>query len=99
MLHLMEKMIGDVMEELDGAREYAEKYIENRAIGNVSRANKYKEMASDELRHASYAHEFAAQDMEELKKVTEIPVKDLERWEKAHKSYAESMAWIKRMLD
>lgn len=99
MLHIIEKMIEDIMDEIDGAKEYAEKYIENRARGNVARSNKYKEMANDELRHAAYAHEFAMQDIEELKKVMEIPVEDEEKWERAHKKYSECTAWIKRMLD
>lgn len=96
------KMIKDLVEHLDeeieGAKEYAEKYVEYKAKGNMSRANKYKEMATDELKHTGYIHEFAVQEIEELKKIYTPPVDMLDKWNKAHKEYVEKVAWIKQML-
>lgn len=99
MLKIIEKAIESVHEELEGAKEYAEKFIENKAIGNMARANKFKEMASDELRHASYMHEFAAMDIAAIEKVMPISGEDEEHWEKSKKKYAECMAWIRKMLE
>ena len=45
--------IKGAMEELRGAREYAEKYCEHKRNGEDMAANKYKEMAKQELGHAS----------------------------------------------
>jgi hypothetical protein len=85
-------------EEIEGAKEYAEKYVECKAKGNAQRANRYKEMATDELKHTNYIHEMAVQDIEELKKVYTAPIEMQEKWDKAHKEYVEKVAWIKQML-
>ena len=99
MLKIVDKMIESFQDELDGAKEYSEKYLENKAINNMSRAQKFKDMASDELRHASYMYEFAIQDMNELKRIYELPTEDQEHWKRALKRYAECMAWIKQTLE
>lgn len=85
-------------EEIEGAKDYAEKYVECKAKGNTARANKFKEMANDELRHSNYIHEMAVQEIEELKKVYNAPSDMQEKWDKAHKEYVEKVAWIKQML-
>lgn len=85
-------------EELEGAKDYAEKYVEAKAKGNMSMANKYKEMASDELRHAGYVHEFAVAEIDALSKVYTPPVEMQKKWEESHKEYVEKAAWIKQML-
>ena len=85
-------------EELEGAKDYAEKYVEAKAKGNMSMANKYKEMASDELRHAGYVHEFAVAEIDALSKVYTPPVEMQKKWEEAHKEYVEKAAWIRQML-
>lgn len=85
-------------EELEGAKDYAEKYVEAKAKGNMSIANKYKEMASDELRHAGYVHEFAVAEIDALSKVYTPPVEMQKKWEEAHKEYVEKAAWIRQML-
>jgi hypothetical protein len=51
-MKMLEKFMDHISGELEGAMEYAEKYIENKAKGNTMRANVFKEMAGDELRHA-----------------------------------------------
>jgi hypothetical protein len=85
-------------EELEGAKDYAEKYVEAKAKGNMSMANKYKEMASDELRHAGYVHEFAVAEIDALSKVYTPPVEMQKKWEESHKEYVEKAAWIRQML-
>ena len=85
-------------EELEGAKDYAEKYVERKAKGDMQSANRYKEMAHDELKHASYIHEWAVKEIDEISKVYTAPVEMQEAWEKAHKEYVEKTAWIKQML-
>jgi hypothetical protein len=91
-------MAEHIDEELEGAKEYAEKYVEAKAKGNMNMANKYKEMASDELRHAGYIHEFAVNEIESIAKVYTPPAEMMEKWEKSHKEYVEKAAWIRQML-
>lgn len=88
-----------INEEIDGAKEYAEKYVEEKAKGNNTKANKYREMANDELKHANYIHDFATSDISELEKVYTAPVDMADKWEHAHAEYVEKVAWIKQMLN
>ena len=97
-MKLIEKMIDHIQEELDGAREYAEKYIENKAKGNTMRAGAFKEMANDELRHAERIHEFASRDMDDIQKVYTVSNDDMEKWEHFHKHYAHCVAMVKHMI-
>ena len=85
-------------EEIESAKDYAEKYVEYKAKGDMTRANRYKEMANDELKHANYIHEWAVKEIEEISKVYTPPVEMQEAWDKAHKEYVEKIAWIKQML-
>ena len=97
------KVIADYVEHLDeeieGAKEYAEKYVEAKARGKIDVANKYKEMAHDELRHATYVHGFAVAEIEAISKVFTPPADMQEKWNKAHKEYVERVAWVKQMLE
>ena len=97
-MKFIKKLVDHLDEEIEGAKEYAEKYVECKAKGNMTRANKYKEMAQDELKHATYIHEMAVQEIEELRKIYTPPAEMLEKWEKAHKEYVERVAWVKQML-
>ena len=94
----IKKYVEQLEEELEGAQDYAEKYVECKAKGNISRANRYKEMATDELKHCGYIHEMAVQEIEEIKRVYTAPSEMQEKWEKAHKLYVERASWIKQML-
>jgi hypothetical protein len=85
-------------EELEGAKEYAEKYVECKAKDNMQSATKYKEMANDELKHAMYVHEWAVKEIEEISRVYTPPIEMQEKWDKAHKEYVEKVAWIRQML-
>lgn len=97
-MKFIKSIIEQLDEEIEGAKEYAEKYVEYKAKGNLQRGNKYKEMANDELKHCNYIHEMAVQEIEELKKVYTAPAHMQEKWEAAHKDYVEKVAWIKQML-
>ena len=97
-MKLIEKMIDAIEEELEGAKNYAEKYLENKARGNMQRATAFKEMASDELRHASHIYDFSVQDISHIKDVYTLPVEVEEKWDHARKHYTECVGWIKQML-
>lgn len=94
----IKKYVEQLEEELEGAQDYAEKYVECKAKGNMTRANRFKEMATDELKHCGYIHEMAVQEIEEIKRVYTAPSEMQEKWEKAHKLYVERASWIKQML-
>lgn len=97
-MKIMHKYIDHVNEELEGAKEYAEKYIDFKARGNTARSNAYKSMAQDELRHASMVYDYAAQDMESIGRIYTMPEELLEKWEHFIKHYADCSAKIKLML-
>ena len=94
----IKKYVDEIAEELEGAKGYMEKALECKAAGNSTRYTKYKEMSMQELTHAMTIHEFAVQDIEQLKAVyPDIPQKMLDKWNKAHVDYVEKAAWIKQM--
>lgn len=98
-MKIIKKFVETIEEELEGAKEYAEKYVENKVNNNMQAAARYKEMAYDELKHASYEHEFAVNEIDKLSKVYTPPEKMMEVWEKAHRQYVERAAWVKQMLE
>lgn len=87
-----------IRDEVCDAKDYAEKYIEYKARGNMAWANRYKEMAGDELKHANYLHDMAAQQIEELGKIYQPTAEMTEKWDASHKGYAEKSAWVRMML-
>lgn len=95
----IKQYVEHIDDEICGAKEYAEKYVESKAKGNSTWANKYKEMANDELKHATYLHDIATQEIEELNKVFQPTVEMQEKWDKSHKEYVEHVAWIRQMLN
>lgn len=97
-MRMIKNLVEQLDEEIEDAQKYAEKYVECKAKGNMQRANKYKEMATDELKHSAYIHEMAVKEIEELKKVYTAPVEMQEKWDRSHKEYVEKVAWIKQML-
>ena len=94
----IKKLADEIMDELHSAKEYAEEYLTFKAKGNQTWANRYKEMANDELKHAVYIHERAVEEIEELRKVYTPPEEMLEKWESDHRKFLEKTAWIKQML-
>lgn len=94
----IKKFVDAIDEEIEGAKEYAECYVEHKAKDDVHNATRYKEMANDELKHAGYIHEMAIKKIDEISKVYTAPAEMQEAWEKAHKKYVEEVAWIRQML-
>jgi len=94
----IKKYVEGIADELDGAKHYIEKALEYKSMGNSDRYNGYKEMSIAELNHAMRLHDYAVQDIEQLKTVyPEIPQKMMDSWNKAHVDYVEKAAWIKQM--
>lgn len=85
-------------DELCDAKEYAEMYVDFKAKNNTTWANKFKQLAQDELNHSMIIHDYTVQEIEELKKVYTPPQEMLDKWNKEHQSYVEKSAWIKQML-
>ena len=94
----IKELADQIKEELCSAKDYTEEYLSFKAKNNVNWANRYKEMANDELKHASYIHDRAVEEIAELRKVYTPPEDMLEKWEHDHKKFIEKTAWIKQML-
>lgn len=95
----IQKLAESLKEEVEGAKEYAEEYIEHKAVGDMSTANHFREMANDELRHAMFFHELATKKIAEVSKIYTPPVEMEEAWRHAHKKYVEEVASIRKILD
>jgi len=94
----IKRLTEEMLEELDGAKRYAECYVEKKAKNETAWANRFEEMANDELTHAMYLHDYIIEEIDILKKVYTPPVEMMEKWEKDHEEYVEKAAWIKQML-
>lgn len=92
------ELVSQIREELDGAKNYAETYLELKAAGDAW-AGKYRDMANDELRHADLIHARAAEEIKKLQAVYTPPEDMAEQWRASHRKYAEDAAWIKTMLN
>lgn len=97
------KIIGDIVklidEEIEGAKCYAEKYIEHRANGMDQWADRFHQMAKDELQHANVLHEYAVGEIEKVNKVFK-PRADMQKmWDESHKKYVDCVAWVEEMLN
>lgn len=95
---IIREYVDRIAEEIQDAKHYAEKYVEYKARGNINWANRYKEMAGDELKHATYLHDMASQQIEELGKVFQPSEEMREKWERSHKEYVEKAAWVRVMM-
>lgn len=94
----IKEYIETIDEEINGAKDYIEKALWYKAKGDTNRYAKYKEMSMQELGHAMTIHQFASEDIVELKKVyPDIPEEMQAAWDNSHNSYVERVAWIKQM--
>lgn len=94
----IKKYVDEIADELADAKKYMEKALEYKSMGNNERYNGYKTMSIQEVEHSSRLHDYAVQDIEQLKSVyPEIPQKMLDAWEKAHVDFVEKAAWIRQM--
>lgn len=96
------KMIAEYVdlidEEIEGAKTYAEKYVEFKAKGDGTWANRWKEMANMEIQHAMWIHDYTVSEIEKLREIFVPPVEMQEKWDESHKNYVERVAWVKQML-
>lgn len=93
--------VDQIDEELEGAKEYAETYLELKAKNDsnaMTYANRYKQMAQEELQHANNIHDRAVAEINQLSNVYTPPADMQEKWDLSHKKYVEKAAWIKQML-
>ena len=97
-MKMIHEKIENICEELEDALEYAEKYMVCKARGNLGHANKFKEMAHDELNHANMLHELYTADIEELNKVYTLTEEEEKAWEHCHKHFAEKVAMVRHIL-
>lgn len=97
-MKMIYEKIEEIHEELESAQEYAEKYIKCKARGNTARANKFKEMAHDELSHAQALYEMSVEDIEQINKVYTLREDEEREWEHCLKSYAERVALTRHIL-
>lgn len=97
-MKIIKNLVEHIKEEVEGAKDYAEKYVEFKAKGNLPIANQYKEMSNDELKHAMFFHEQAVKEIESLSKIYTPPTNMLEKWEHEHKEYVESVGLIRQIL-
>lgn len=94
----IQDLVCQIDEELEGAKNYAEAYLDRKADGDSQWASRYREMATDELKHAGYVHDYAVEEIEKLRRVYSPPAEMEEKWSISHKQYIEKAAWIKQIL-
>lgn len=92
------ELVAQLDDELEGAKNYAECYLDKKASADSMWASRYREMATDELKHANYIHDYAVAEIEKLRTVYTPPTEMEEKWSISHKKYIEKAAWIKQML-
>ena len=92
-------MVDHIAEELEGACEYAEDYVGEKMKGNTAKAQKFREMATQEMQHAANWYDWTEKYGEELKAIMPLASADSEEWENCRKKYAEKTAIIRYMLD
>ena len=99
----IKKYVDQISEELHDSKCYMEKALEYKALGNSSsrnmdRYNGYKTMSVQELEHAMRLHQYAIEDIDQLKMVyPDIPVDMQNKWDRSHAEFVEKAAWLKQM--
>lgn len=96
-MKIIKKMVDRIDDEIESAQNYAEKYLELKAADDPD-SSKYKDMANDEIRHATFIHDIAVKKIDLLRNVYTPPFNMEKKWEESHKLYVERVAWIKQML-
>ena len=95
----IKKYVDQIREELDGAEEYVEKYIENKLEGKNDRALLYKQLAQDEIRHSDVIHKIALEDIEQLNSIYNPSSEMLATWDKAHIEFVNKYKWIESLIN
>lgn len=93
-MQIIDYYIDHIKDELDGAKEYAEKVVEYKP----QLAKMYQEMAQAELNHAKYLVDMGNQCYAQI---TEIyaPQELEDEWNKILKRYTERTALARHLLD
>lgn len=86
--------IDRICDELDDAKEYAERYILNKGW-NQQWGKMYHEMAEDELKHAEYLKQIAT---EHIGMLDWIPDESRYAWDACVAGFSERAAVIRLML-
>lgn len=94
----IKELTEQISEELEGAKRYAESYLDFKAAGDSRQAGRFQEMAQDELKHAGYIHDLAVAEIDKLRTVYTPPADMEEAWNLSHKRYIERAAWIRQMM-
>lgn len=94
----IKELTDQIREELEGAKGYAESYLDFKAAGDSRQAGRFQEMAQDELKHAGYIHDLAVTEIDKLRTVYTPPADMEEAWNLSHKRYIEQAAWVRQML-
>ena len=97
-MRAIKKFVDSISEEIEDAKNYAEKYVESKAKGDMSAASKFKEMSGDELKHAMYLHDMVTKEIEQISKVYTPPIEMEKKWEESHREYVEKVALVRQML-
>lgn len=96
------KRIADYVDAIDSelhdSKTYAENSLYAKAQGNQEMAARWKEMSNDELKHATYLHDIAVEEIEILGRVYTPTAEMQKAWDESHKRYVEKVAWIKQMM-
>lgn len=98
-MKIIAEYVDHIDDELDGAKDYSEKYLYQKSLGNTKDANLYREMATDELKHTAYLHDMASNEIKRLRETYQPTQVMQEVWDKSHTRYVEKTAWIRKMLE
>lgn len=94
----IKKYVDMIKDEMKSAEEYAEKYIEAKAMGETTNAEKYKTFANQEIEHGMFVHQIATDFIAKVQKVITPPADMMEKWNEAHLECIEKADTIKSML-
>lgn len=97
MMKMVKYYIDELKDEMHGAKNYAEKYVEYKT-SRPTWGKYYKTMAEQELVHAGYIKEMAQQAIDEIK-ATYIGEEDMEAWTECMNKYADCMAVCRIMVN
>ena len=97
-MKVIKEYVDLISEEIDDAKNYAEKYLYCKSMNDIKSAKYYMDMAADELRHADHLHEMAIAQIENLRKVYTPPAEMEDVWSRSHTNFVEKTAWVKQML-
>ena len=95
----IEEYVLAIDDEICDAKEYAEKALQWKAMGNSTRYKAFYDMSTQEMEHARILHNMAVEEIQKLNDSGfRAPEEMQEIWNKSHKDYVEKVAWIKQML-